>query len=622
MHISALRVRNFRNFRALDIDPFPRNAVVVGENGTGKSNLLEALRLVLDPSMRNQSRRLKITDVCEASLATTPLADLEIRVEVELQGFDGDESALSEFDGWIISKDPLTARISYLWRRVRTRYSDEGDALDADATDFEWVIFGGTEEARDARRAAREIPLTVLPALRDAVRDLEHWRTSPLASIVERRPPAESVITAALASIGQATDKIAADVELKNTGSRLATRLASMSGQHLKITPTMGVAASRAEQLVQSLRLYIDTVRSRSVSDTSTGGANVVYMALLLERLWLQTEDDAQIDFVLGVEEPEAHLHPTLQRQLFGFLLQEYSKLVLTTHSPHIAAVADLRSLILLRRDPVDNVSLARTIHAAQLSTQELSDLERYVDVSRAEFLFAKAVILVEGIADVYALRGMAMRRGFDLDSWGVVIANVQGTDFAPFRALLGAAGFDVPHVVVTDGDSATGRLWLGFERAVELLPPEPAQAVREAIADLRAGTSVDTDKLYEHCAAYGVHVGTHTLEVDICPLFGDELAAAIKELLSPQATTDPHARVAAIRASNTAATRKDLLNAVDNVSKGRLGQRLAAHIEEASDGHAYVTMQAGVVASNPARYLIDALNAVCVIVGRDPLVA
>lgn len=471
MHISALRISNFRNFQSLVVDPFPRNAVVVGENGVGKSNLLTALQLVLDPTLPRSARRLKETDVCAATLASTPLADVEVRVEVELQGFEDLTGALSQFDGWIISKSPLTARVTYVWRMEHAPDEAETDASDVAAHNFVWRIFGGSDESRDANRIVDELPLTVVPALRDAARDLANWRTSPLAAIVEMRPPSRTVIDTALAAIASATDKIAADTALLATGNRLRARLDNMSGQHLSVEPTMGVAASRGEQLVRSLRLFIDSSRSRDVSDTSTGGANVVYLALLLERLALRTEDDTQLDFVLGVEEPEAHLHPTLQRKLFGFLLQAYTKLVLTTHSPNIAAVADLASIILLRSDQSTGVTTARTVPTTDLTPVELADLDRYLDTSRAELLFAKAVVLVEGIADVYVMRSLAERLGFDLDAWGVVVASVQGTDFGPYRKLLGPEGFDIPHLVVTDGDQDVNNVTLsGLVRAARLI--------------------------------------------------------------------------------------------------------------------------------------------------------
>ncbi|MCV7584091.1 AAA family ATPase [Micrococcus luteus] len=622
MHISALRISNFRNFQNFVVDPFPQNAVVVGENGVGKSNLLAALQLVLDPSLPRSARRLRETDICAATLASTPLADVEVRVEVELQGFEGSTGALSQFDGWIVSKSPLTARVTYVWRMEHEPDEEETDTGDVVAHDFVWRIFGGSEESRDAIRIVDELPLTVVPALRDAARDLGNWRTSPLAAIVEMRPPSRTVIDAALATIASATDKIAADAALLATGTSLKTRLDDMSGKHLSVEPTMGVAASRGEQLVRSLRLFIDSSRSRDVSDTSTGGANVVYLALLLERLALRTEDDAQLDFVLGVEEPEAHLHPTLQRKLFSFLLRAYTKLVLTTHSPNIAAVADLASIILLQSDQSTGVTTARTVPTADLTPVELADLDRYLDTSRAEFLFAKAVVLVEGVADVYVVRSLAERLGFDLDAWGVVVANVQGTDFGPYRKLLGPGGFDIPHLVVTDGDQDLDVALTGLERAARLIGGVEGEAFEAKVVEFRGGdTTINPDALYATAAEAGIYVGQHTLEVDMCPLLGTELANAISVLLRPNARTDPAQRVHALVSHNTPENRRSLLLAVENVSKGRLGQRIANEILDLPEDHPLVLLSDEELVGNPLRYMIDAINAVAAMVGAPVVV-
>lgn len=605
------------------VDPFPRNAVVVGENGVGKSNLLTALQLVLDPTLPRSARRLKETDVCAATLLLTPLAAVEVRVEVEIQGFEDSTGALSQFDGWIVSKTPLTARVTYVWRMENGTGDVAEEASDVAPHDFVWRIFGGSDEARDASRIVDELPLTIVPALRDAARDLASWRTSPLAAIVEMRPPSRTVINKALATIGEATDKIAADTALLATGTSLKARLDDMSGKHLGIEPTMGVAASRGEQLVRSLRLFIDGPRNRDVSDTSTGGANVVYLALLLERLALRTEDDTQLDFVLGVEEPEAHLHPTLQRKLFGFLLRTYTKLILTTHSPNIAAVADLSSIVLLRSDPTLGVTSARTIQTADLAPEDLSDLDRYLDISRAEFLFAKAVVLVEGIADVYVLRSVAERLGFDLDAWGVVVASVQGTDFLPYRKLLGPTGFDIPHVVVTDGDQDVKVALSGLVRAARLIGGVDGTALEAKVVAFRQGvTTFDAEAFYSEAASAGIYVGQYTLEVDMCPLLGAELASAISFLLGPAATTDPVQRVNDLLSNNSQDNRNSILSAVDNVSKGRLGQRVANEILAVHDTHPLVQLSGNELSTNPLRYMIDAINAAAAIVGAPAVIS
>jgi predicted ATP-dependent endonuclease of OLD family len=61
MHISRVQIENFRNFHRLDV-AVNAHAVIVGENKIGKSNLVYALRLVLDPSLPESARQLKEED--------------------------------------------------------------------------------------------------------------------------------------------------------------------------------------------------------------------------------------------------------------------------------------------------------------------------------------------------------------------------------------------------------------------------------------------------------------------------------------------------------------------------------------------------------------------------------
>ena len=81
LHISRIEITNLRNFAHLVLDPFPARAVIVGENGVGKSNLLHALRLVLDPELPDSARQLREEDVWEGhgtGLATGVVVSVEI----------------------------------------------------------------------------------------------------------------------------------------------------------------------------------------------------------------------------------------------------------------------------------------------------------------------------------------------------------------------------------------------------------------------------------------------------------------------------------------------------------------------------------------------------------------
>jgi putative ATP-dependent endonuclease of the OLD family len=61
MHLSRIKICNFRNFSELDVK-LAGNVVVVGENRVGKSNLIYALRLIFDPTIPDSARQLRMAD--------------------------------------------------------------------------------------------------------------------------------------------------------------------------------------------------------------------------------------------------------------------------------------------------------------------------------------------------------------------------------------------------------------------------------------------------------------------------------------------------------------------------------------------------------------------------------
>src|SRR5262249_25870799 len=66
MHISELRIRHFRNFLGARFILCKGVNTLIGENGSGKTNALYALRLLLDDSLHRNATRLRETDFCRA----------------------------------------------------------------------------------------------------------------------------------------------------------------------------------------------------------------------------------------------------------------------------------------------------------------------------------------------------------------------------------------------------------------------------------------------------------------------------------------------------------------------------------------------------------------------------
>ena len=112
-HLSRIRIKNFRNFKSLDL-PLAASTVVVGENKVGKTNLIYALRLVLDPSLAESSRTLRAEDFWDGLKA--PFQGNVIEIAIEIAGFDGDKQATAILNDCVVAKKPLLARLTYQFR--------------------------------------------------------------------------------------------------------------------------------------------------------------------------------------------------------------------------------------------------------------------------------------------------------------------------------------------------------------------------------------------------------------------------------------------------------------------------------------------------------------------------
>src|SRR5258708_34492653 len=109
MRIARIQIKNFRNFQSIDV-LLSQNAVILGENKIGKSNLLFALRLVLDASLPDSVRQLREEDFWD-QLARDGTESIEI--SVDLTDFSEDENQLAILADHLVQTDPMIARLTY-----------------------------------------------------------------------------------------------------------------------------------------------------------------------------------------------------------------------------------------------------------------------------------------------------------------------------------------------------------------------------------------------------------------------------------------------------------------------------------------------------------------------------
>lgn len=497
----------------------------------------------------------------------------QVRVTVELSDFDKDISAKAVLADSIVSKAPLTARLTYVFRAAKPLPG--AAAAKAGKSNYEFVVFGGTDETtRIGSDVRRHLCLRVLPVLRDPETDLQSWSKTPLRPLLERLDLPEDELATIAGEIGKAAAKLVDGAGVKGLNDIIITRLEEMVGKLFSLETKLGVAATMPEQLLRSIRLLTAGVNERPISEVSLGTASLVYLVLLLEHLKQQQDAGEVVTTFLAVEEREAHLHPSLQRLVFRHLLRLNTPLLLTSHSTHIASVSPLLSLVTLRPSAADG-TLAYSAAGAKLSKQQIKDIERYLDVNRAEMLVARGVILVEGSAELFLIPMFATAIGVDLESFGVIVSSVHGTDFAPYRKLLSKNGLSIPRVIITDGDPDPDDdvVPAGVKRGQKMLSG-PDDALDKAIA------GKDYDEARRRLRALNCFVGDVTLEVDFLSVAADEFKKTFKELVSSKLKRSRFDALVTAAAAGDAKDAAKMLARIESVvGKGRFAQRLAAHI-------------------------------------------
>lgn len=576
MRISRVQITNFRNFKTLDVEVGP-HLVIVGENKVGKSNFLHALRLVLDPSLPDSARRLRIEDFWDGA---KPLdADSRITVSVDLADFHDNEGHIAVLGDYLVEHTPMVARLTYAFFP-----KPDLEAPPTKESDYDFAIYGKDDptclvSTHDVRR---RFPLDLLPALRDAEADLANWRRSPLRPLLDAvsgNMDEEAKENLAKA-ISTATEAITGTPEVTALGKSITDMLLDIAGPKHSVSTSLSFAPTDTDRLLRTLRVFVEN-GTRSISEASLGSTNLIYLALKLLEVELEVAENVRGHSLLAIEEPEAHLHPHVQRRVFRSFLRPRSHqppiedddpnkdrtIILTTHSPHIASVTPLNSLVVLRQEGTEIETTARSTLGAGLTATDIDDLERYLDVTRGELLFAKGVILVEGEAETYLVPAFAKVLGYDLDELGISVCSVAGTNFLPFVKLLGKQSLRIPYSIITDEDPVDGKPPLAHNRVLSLV----------SAIDPKYKYSDDTATLFDEATSDGVFVTRHTLEIATFKSGRHRsMADAIDEL-----TTNGAAKKRAQDWRDTPASLDEVrfLSDIEEIGKGRFAQRLAGNI-------------------------------------------
>jgi putative ATP-dependent endonuclease of OLD family len=308
MYISRLVVRNFRNFRLFDVALGPGVTCIAGENNTGKTNLVHALRLAIDARLSSSYRSLRADDF--PSGTDTSVAQ-QVLVAVEFTGFAEAENEEAMVFGYHI-KDNV-ARVSYRFRPRRNVRDDIslGHRMPENLSlsdDYRWEIVGGgatdpttldwDEDWGTSVRfeeLSQSFLFVTMTALRDVEQRLRHQNSSPLFQLLSPDDIDDDEKSALVKNLSDANDNIAASKTVASLGSDISDAFDDAAGKAFAMGVRIGVAPASFDDIARSLTVLLSNKAMKDFDPTKNGLGlnNVLYICMMLKYFEKRVDEGA-----------------------------------------------------------------------------------------------------------------------------------------------------------------------------------------------------------------------------------------------------------------------------------------------------------------------------------------
>jgi putative ATP-dependent endonuclease of the OLD family len=514
MYLSELKLWNFRKFGSnstnLDLTqpdiviPFSKGLnVLIGENDSGKTAIIDAIKLVLDTHSSEWVR----TDIDDFHGNSTRL-----RIECRFDALSDDEA--KNFTEWLGMDGGGADAIPYL--RVMLDASRQDDKI----LPFD-IRAGVDEDGYQLTAEARNYLKTAyLKPLRDAKSELMPRKGSRLSQILIgheafKNQEANHLLTTEFRKFKEAVEKYFRGPQGDDDKGKLLRRqiedyLEGFFGQ--KKSVNFLPADKKLKEILEILKLSLEE------ENLGLGSHNLLFIATELLNLERSNWNGLRLGLI---EELEAHLHPQAQLKVISHLqaLTEregsHVQLILTTHSPNLGSRVKLSNLIICCNGRIFPMGFSPKKYT-KLEEPDYKFLERFLDVTKANLLFARGVILVEGWAEELILPTLAQKLDCDLTTNGVSIVNVASTAFLRYSKIFQRTDdveMDIHVSVITDLDIKPDEEKIIVAKVNKTNAQINDEAKKKKYNGQKVQTFVSPHWTLEYCLAHSQKLGSLFIE-------------------------------------------------------------------------------------------------------------
>lgn len=525
MKLSKLYIKGFRNFKEATIN-FNNQSLIIGANDVGKTNLLYALRILLDRGFSDLDLELKESDFYAYEetneVIITAFFD-DIKEDCILSKMKGDISG----DGNLVIKYLATKGEDYKF------FCGKSDA-DEDLHEYAIPYY------------RKVLNIKYINSKRDFWGYINKTKNILLQQAKEDRSAETIDMDDALYK--QISDKLKeVDSQIpelsyvKNATEQINEELNKLAIHNQEQKVVFDTASTDTDSVINKISIT-SKHGDKKLLIGGEGRLNQIYLSLWASQNRI-SEYSNEVS-ILCVEEPEAYLHPHQQRELARYLCQVLKgQVILTSHSPYIVCEFSPNSIMRLYKD--DQETKVASDGCSSVIEEGFDGFGYRMSVIPAEAFFADCVILVEGQSELIFYKTLAKQIGIDLDRLNISILSVEGVGFNTYAKILGALG--IYWVARTDNDifkiqHQDAYRFAGIERGLELAKQscdleETDEKVIDAYSckihgfvdknSIPSKVLEAADKLRDILADYDIFIADVDFETDLC---NGPLKDALKE--------------------------------------------------------------------------------------------